>query len=338
MGGIDAILSHYLSTTASLTTQQLQQIHAIMSSKNEIQHYTPKETIDLEDTSSNELVLSFDVNDTYLHLLFGSHYGSMIINRFVYNKRFLYPMFVLVNVGFLQFFREYISDLFITIPAFVMWSVVAPWLLLLLLSMNIKAFKMISTSFDFWMKIIYMIIYASTRFIYVHYITIYVEESRKSMTWFIYDIIYSCMRILVILVWSSLDALQLPLYVKIYLGLLISIIYSLNTLVVALHIESETDDSIIHITDSLSISLMSFIDSSIKIVCMFLWKQTILSILRKNRCILIKHSPFIQWTHEQDCTEKQNQHKSHNSCNHNGENVDLQLTKRREESAASEVP
>eukprot|EP01083_Nonionella_stella_P308091 1085588_1 len=94
MGGIDAILSHYLSTTASLTTQQLQQIHAIMSSKNEIQHYTPKETIDLEDTSSNELVLSFDVNDTYLHLLFGSHYGSMITSRVVYKKRCLYTMFL----------------------------------------------------------------------------------------------------------------------------------------------------------------------------------------------------------------------------------------------------
>eukprot|EP00483_Globobulimina_turgida_P010800 UN10821 len=215
-------------------------------------------------------------------------------------------MFVLVNSGFLQFFRGYIADLFIIIPAFVMWMFVIPWLILLFLSVNIKAFKMITKSFDFWFKVVYMIIFVVTRFIYIQYISIHVETSRRNIFWFIYDALYGFVRLFTILLWSSLDALQLPLYIKIYLGLLIAIVYSLNALFITLFAESNGDDSIIHIGNSISISLISYIESSIRIVAIFMWKQTILSILKKNRCILIKYSPFIQWFDNDKSKSKSN--------------------------------
>eukprot|EP01084_Bolivina_argentea_P272846 464635_1 len=296
IGGIDIILSHYLAASmtnkakhSTLNNIQLQQIYEILSKCN-------KKLIvkELKEEHTNELIFHFNKDHTYLHLLFGV-YANKIIHSFIYNKSFLYPMFIIANIGFLQFFHGYIPDFFILIPAFVMWGIVFPWLILLVLSVNTKAFKMIVKSFDFWIKMLYMLLYTVTRFVYIHYYATNISEGRRHILWFIYDTIYASVRIIVILIWSSLDALQLPLYIKIYLGLLISIIYSLNALFISLYAQSNGDDSIIHLTDSIAISLISYCESSIRIVAIFLWKQTLMSILKRNRCILIKYSPFIQW-------------------------------------------
>lgn len=58
----------------------------------------------------------------------------------------------------------------------------------------------------------------------------------------------------------------------------------------------DTDDVIIRVKYvNLSISCMSMVGSSHQIISIFLWKQSILSWMKKGRCILIKYSPHIKW-------------------------------------------
>ena len=40
--------------------------------------------------------------------------------------------------------------------------------------------------------------------------------------------------------------------------------------------------------------------TAMQVLSIFIWKQVFLSVLKRNRCILIKYSPFIEWHDETD--------------------------------------
>jgi len=270
------------------------------------------DTLSLENTDDGhrELTIHFETNNTYLAKLFGPQRASKIINGFIFRNTILYPMLVICNIGFLSVIQKLLSqidssidevlDPFVIYPSYGMWAIISPWAFLLFLSVNLKSFGMIWRSFDWFIKIINITLYVVLKVLYIHVQSTSVLDSRKTTPWLIYDIFYALFQILVILIWSSLDALQFRRVVMLYFGIVISLIFTLSTIYMTLWASShdeDDDDSVVYITDSVSISLISMMDSALRVVTIFLWKQTIVSIVNRKhkKCILIKYSPFIEW-------------------------------------------
>ena len=51
----------------------------------------------------------------------------------------------------------------------------------------------------------------------------------------------------------------------------------------------------VELSENLSFSLKSVEVNSQQILCIFSWEQTVFTWYRKNRCVLIKYSPYIKW-------------------------------------------
>eukprot|EP01084_Bolivina_argentea_P186037 320729_1 len=104
IGGIDIILSDYLAASmankmsqSTLNNMQLKQIYEILSNCNkQLNTKELKENTHMF-SQSNELIFHFNKDHTYLHLLFGV-YADKIIHSFIYNKTFLYPLFLIINI------------------------------------------------------------------------------------------------------------------------------------------------------------------------------------------------------------------------------------------------
>lgn len=100
--------------------------------------------------------------------------------------------------------------------------------------------------------------------------------------------------ILLITIFSSLDGYSASRGFKFTLGLLMSLLFT----IIAIHSSftyQKEDSSIIHIGKHLFFSLRSMQASGLRVLSIFLWKQTILTIIKKDKCINIRHSPFIKW-------------------------------------------
>ena len=159
---------------------------------------------------------------------------------------------------------------------------------------------MIYTTFDWWVKLINITLYVVLKVVYIHVQSTSIVDSRKSTAWLIYDIFYALFQILVILIWSSLDALQFRQKMMLYFGVCISLIFTLTTIYISIWSSSHSDDdddSVVYFGDDRSISLISLMDSALRVVTIFLWKQTIVSIVNRKhkKCILISYTPFIEW-------------------------------------------
>jgi len=309
LGGIDQILAHYLKATATnelpgemlLSSDQLQDIDRIVSQQDEINKMA---TLSLDLTmrgQHRDLTIHFETSNTYLNRLFGRELATQIINRFLFQRYWLYLMLVISNFGFLAIIHSITKshDHLIIYPTFGIWTLLCPWLLLLFLSTNTKSMAMISRTFDFWIKLINVAIYAIVKVIYIHMLSEDLEESRKTNAWLVYDSFYAVFQILVVLTWSSLDALQFRQNIMLFFGVILSASFTLNAVYITVWTSShdeDDDDSMVYFGDY-SFSLLSIMDHALRVVAIFLWKQTITSIVNRkhNRCIIIKYSPWIEW-------------------------------------------
>ena len=178
-------------------------------------------------------------------------------------------------------------------------------MILIILSVNIKCFKLIIKSFEFWFKMFYFVQYCVAQWIY-YYILIdshewdfYTIDSKSNVQTYnleIFTFTLSTIRTLLGgLIFISLDALQIKLWIKTFFGIAAAGLLTFNAIRYTFFADLYgVDNSIIHVKAlNLSISLTSIMGNALQILSIFVWKQVILSILRKNRCILVKYSPYI---------------------------------------------
>ena len=117
------------------------------------------------------------------------------------------------------------------------------------------------------------------------------------------QILASITTIICVICISCVDAMNLKLHLKVMGGLCAALVFTLYSIYWKLtaYINDE-DNSIIEIPLIGShISVHSIIENSLTITAIFFWKQTILSIYRKDKGVLIKSpSPKIEWIDNND--------------------------------------
>ena len=316
LGGLDNILTMILSSNdTTLSHQQLTQIERIINPNNTL----VSEQEDNDSIIANRLkqvdenqnppqwVYCFNSNNTYLHTLFGDDTGKTIF-QLIYSKRCIFATLILISflsgTSFMFYFLKMLiwSNIMLQI-AFVIGAI---YLILLLLSANRKCLRLCFESFEYWLKCYYFMQYSVAAFVYYYALTDSEEWDEYgsysvpsgSILYYLEMLSYLlqllCTSLLVV-VFLSIDSLQLNLRVRRLVGVLIGILSTAVAINITFILETNPS-TIIHVKFlDIHFSVRDLMVSGMQILSVLFWKQTILSILKRNKCILIKYSPYIQW-------------------------------------------
>ena len=91
-----------------------------------------------------------------------------------------------------------------------------------------------------------------------------------------------------------MDGLQWPLKSKFALGFCVASVYSILAFFGTFYWKDDAK-TVIQIADSMKIELVSMRTSSYRVLAIFLWKQTIMSVWKKSQATIICYLPYIEW-------------------------------------------
>ena len=100
--------------------------------------------------------------------------------------------------------------------------------------------------------------------------------------------------VMMIINFCSIDGLKISWKYKVILTLLLSISGSMYALFVTY--KTPTDDtSVIHITSGVAISVYNEWADAVRVLAIFLWKQSLALISNPEKCINIRSRPYAKW-------------------------------------------
>eukprot|EP01084_Bolivina_argentea_P268260 455581_1 len=313
-GGIGNLLSLTLaSDDISLTENQLQNIYDVISNNN-MQTKICKQTTITEDDNPQELTYHFSRNDTYLHAVFGDECGQKICDM-LYSKCFgVCVAIVLIIVITISLLRKQTpsKDLQALCSIFIIFfnTIIVAVVIFSLLSINRTCFKLLLTTFEFWFKSFYALQFAAANWIYI-----YNTEARNTVmdkSWYnlLDETVSTLLVVLTVWFFGSFDGLQYKDSVRCVLSAIISLLFILDALFIKLHTYGNNDDSIMEIK-SIGVSMLLLMADSLQILGIFIGKQALLSIFKKDRCIVVNYAPYFKWID----TDNTDMHQLENNCN-----------------------
>eukprot|EP01083_Nonionella_stella_P214185 771908_1 len=227
---------------------------------------TPHQSQQINYNMKSGFVYRFDVSFTFLHSLCGET-NAQKIKQILDHKHTLVAlvligiaMILLLTFLFLFPHLAIIVDI-VTWITLVLWIL---WLLLKHLLLNKTAFKLCIKSFDFWIKIGYGFMYTLT-------VSISASKTGDFKSWFVLLIFLVAMGISYI---SAFDASNTSQKTKLIMSVLMSLLMSF-AYVSFQFFESEEDYYTMKWKSSLgmhTISTLSLIGSSTRILAIFFWK------------------------------------------------------------------
>eukprot|EP01083_Nonionella_stella_P067973 180144_1 len=331
LGGIDDILLHYIehNIMVELSVQKNEEIYHILTRKTVIDHHN----LNIENNKHNktgEIYYTFDENNTYLQSLF-SPTNVHRISNFIYNRYVIVAVMLMhINVMFL-YISGYSRSLWHVVE-FATACIETPYYILLLLSINRTAFKVLLQSFDFWIKLVNMIIWALALSLYwfhfdSHYKLIDDYIDNYSVNLIIRNFCW-CWAILFITFVALFDGFNTNIKFKIALTFVIGISYILISIQLQFLSFSASGGSTIHIYgDIVTFTCESTMLRSSRVMGIFFLKQSYLTYHDADRCTTIQAHPVIKWI-SVDVQQKNNGNKSpqqpsqHVDINTNQINVD----------------
>merc|ERR1712228_113050 len=97
----------------------------------------------------------------------------------------------------------------------------------------------------------------------------------------------------IVIVFSSLDALYVALWIKLYIGFTLVAILIVHTWNIS---TNDADDFVEFIGTWISLSSLAV--NSLQFVLLFVVKQTVLFMLKRDKIISVKSSPYVQWVND----------------------------------------
>ena len=289
LGGIDQILIDYLSSKdISLNVDQLNKLQNILNTADVRAISGPKSQS--EDNDCKQLTYTYIINDSYYHHLFGDKMGSKIM-YYVYHK--MYWIFSL-SIYLLALISDSFSER-IDMTAFIIFrSVAFVWGLIVAISAAIAVNKTVFNAsikhFVFWLKIGAALQVAVCAVILNVYI---IPNQEASVINISCDMCRYITTVVVITNFSAIDGHCCSNQIKIMIGFVGSLLYSYRAIISSLFVDYEKD-LMVNI-GFVYISISSLYASALRVLSIFMWKQTILIMLKKDKCINIRYSPIIKW-------------------------------------------
>ena len=282
-GGIDTILAHIIDT--SMNSEDHEANNTISKSQwNKIFKILSLEEHNKNKSKSDKLEMTvyFDKNNTILHSIFNENKANMIC-RIIYNKCI---MIFFVILPLLAIFGSIDTE-----PedggSFVMWQAFAIlaliisslYFILLILSGNTRALKLLFVQIEFWIKAYY----AAGVFV----VTI-IRDYGVFRPWLIMPLYM----IVWVVFFGFTEALNISWKVIATMGFIFSFFATASAFITTF---LSSGDMIIQI-GPLQFSTLEYTASALRILSIFLWKQTIMAVRRRGKkCIIIKVAPYIKW-------------------------------------------
>ena len=273
LGGIDDILSHYLSpeNNINLSQMQINQINQIISNPS---------NKSAEIGCGNNVILEFQSTNTFLHKLFNVQLATKIIN-YISNKFLVAVMSIIsiilfVSIPFVENWNLW--NTFHTIGS--IWALILLlWLTPGLLSINIAALKLSMKQFIFWFKI-----GAATQYTAASIALYQINWGR----------LYGDLWLFILIVaYCAMDGFYLKRRSKVIWSLIFALVWSIYTIHEILRRTSHP--VFIQVTNDWSISMELVREDAMKVLSIFMWKQAAFLILKPNKCVNIQLSPYLKW-------------------------------------------
>eukprot|EP01083_Nonionella_stella_P068300 181260_1 len=311
LGGIDCILRDYLTKpNLILSTQQLHHITQTLTTPNEYQQQHKPTSLTMvtdvthttQHNNSNpppiehthlHHMYTFDVNNTFLHLLCGQTTAKRIkkaLRNIYIQTAICLNLLIYFALDFI--FPGFIAPIFGIAVTCGLWI---PYGICWVLSSNRKAFYLILKSFEFWYKSVYSVIFGVLIVIYLWRL----NASRGALS----SKLYLALNALIRLIWvpiltvgvSTFDAVKVSKKWKCMFSICIALISTFDA-VVYQFVENTDDDYVIDIESTgHSVSFQSMLASASRGLSIFFWKQAIFVLLRTRKAITIHNTPVIQW-------------------------------------------
>ena len=285
LGGIDNILSHYLAPESNIDLFQIQisQINDILANSNN--HVAAAET----DNENETKTLEFNSSNTFLHKFLRPESVQKMIHIVSSQLSIAIISMMTIMLCALAAIAHFLRNHDIIESArLVYWIIMTLWGLPVLLTMNIKAFRLSIKQFIFWFKIGAGVQYSVSLFLE------YDQLDWKSVKGCsrVYEIL--CM-FLVILAFCTMDGFHVRRRTKIIFSIVIATVVTIGTIDELSR--SSMNPGWIQITSNWSISLKSVRLDAMKVLSIFTWRQVLLLMLKSNKCVNIQKSPYLKWVH-----------------------------------------
>ena len=294
LGGPQKILRNYLSSNdISLNDDQLTQIEQIITSQTQIPIESTPKSID-KINNSQSITYTFNSDETYFHYLFEKQTATTIVNT-VYHIRFVTLALCLTVSGWIIWYIRskpwhYLYSLMIRLCTFL-------FCIVFFLTTNRKIFQKSIGHFVFWFKILISVQNAICLIILKYWIGEETQPERFPMLIKLYQMLGLLQLNLIILMFCAVDCFHISRKLKIFIGFVISILLTLYAFQITFRMDDEIiSRSTIHFTSWLRLSVASLCSSSAQVLCIFLWKQSILLFIKKGKCINIRYTPYIKWS------------------------------------------
>eukprot|EP01084_Bolivina_argentea_P021015 39035_1 len=307
LGGIETILDEFFSNENNIhiTQTQLQKLHQLLSTPQKYQSYnktnslTTLKSLNKQETiysKEDEMCYKFDISDTVLNSLFAKESAKKPLTLIHTTTAHFIWAITLVAFLIIRLFMEesIIYPIYTLIVCGIAWHFyIIGWIL----SANRKSIKLLSKSFEFWFKILNVCTAVCIYWIGRYYFNPY--SFGNTYLRIGADIGIFSNIIFVVVIISMFDTFNINRIAKITLSTCTALGFS----VVAIQLKTMTfydgDRTLISINRDNNIysylSLMSIQINVLEILAIFSWKQTFFTIIKKNRCVLIKYSPHIEW-------------------------------------------
>eukprot|EP01084_Bolivina_argentea_P065105 118699_1 len=300
IGGIDNVLKHYLSKQINILNEtQVNHVLEILSNINK----RNKENDDL----NPQTIIYFKPENTFLHSLLSSITSQRIIT-FIYHKFVMAVLILLQSIYMvLSYTNRYICYIF---GFFYLACFALPFFILILLSLNRNGVQKILTTFLFWIKMGYGLIFIVCDAVD----KLFVQKERNLNAFVIpYSVIYALVITLFVTFICMLDANRIVQSSRLFCIICtsVTIIYFLSGSIYYEFISYSQGESLIKITPKIHISLTANLASSTRILCLFFMKQCFL--LYKgyknniNNAISIRIVPNIEWSNVSSVSQNEKQ-------------------------------
>ena len=285
LGGIDNILNNCLTSQnpLKLTNKEISDINNLFSTK-----------IHSKQSSTNNDTLYLNVYDSLSNHICGRSFGNKLVN-FTLHKYSLYALIfsfiiALIFSNIMNFNPNVSSDEFSWQAGicYIFGVITFLYLISLLFCVNEFIIPYIVSSFEFWLKILYCFKYSLFHFTY----TVYHESPSKSAQ----RALFSLVALLVMISFvSMLDGLKMDRPIKIFLNMMLALYLSYSAFEWQLLTPLRADISFRAFGNTLSVNSSDMIGDAYTMLSVFVWKQTIMTIVRKTRTTMITRGYKIKW-------------------------------------------
>lgn len=312
LGGIDGILHDYIRISTEyeneelLTSSQMQRISDLISDSERAQTVrNDAVSHTIWDKMYRMAKLKSDIfhlsrSETLLHSIVlerHSHYVDRLV-KWVFSKYALMTsMIVILPLIILGFINRgaWFSPVWLTVQI-----IFILYLLLCTLTCNKPVFYLVLSGFDFWIKIGYGIASAVCLMILAR-----VWKTTGTSIEIMTADVGAITLVFIIVMVSLIEGYAVSWKLSFCLGLVMSSFASYRAIQLTLFTD-KSDEVAIELSMGITFEIMAFYASSMRVLSLFLWKQTLMAAYTRGECcICIYLTPRIKWVSRNETEEKE---------------------------------